>query len=260
MLTIGELASYAGVTVRAVRHYHAEGLLAEPERDRSGYRRYGADAVIELIRIRTLARAGVPLSRVRELLRADREGFAAAVDDIDARLRAEILRLQHHREQIARLAAGDGLVLPPEVVGYLERLRELGVDERIVRAERDGWIPLAAHAPERVPEWIARKTDQIRDPRFADFYRTLSSVLDRDDDPRLEELADGLASYITGLAEEKGDAYVDDVDVEPTMAGLMDALAFDTVPQARRLIELLRGRGWSGWTRLARVEGDTGPR
>ncbi|MGQ4271066.1 hypothetical protein [Nocardiopsis changdeensis] len=128
------------------------------------------------------------------------------------------------------------------------------------RAERDGWIPLAAHAPERVPEWIARKTDQIRDPRFADFYRTLSSVLDRDDYPRLEELADGLASYITGLAEEKGDAYVDDVDVEPTMAGLMDALAFDTVPQARRLIELLRGRGWSGWTRLARVEGDTGPR
>ncbi|MEO3796883.1 MerR family transcriptional regulator [Nonomuraea sp. B10E15] len=35
MLTIGELASYAGVTVRAVRHYHAKGLLPEPERDRS---------------------------------------------------------------------------------------------------------------------------------------------------------------------------------------------------------------------------------
>ena len=42
MLTIGELASYAGVTVRAVRHYHAKGLLPEPERDHSGYRRYGA--------------------------------------------------------------------------------------------------------------------------------------------------------------------------------------------------------------------------
>jgi len=45
MLTISELASYAGVTVRAVRHYHAKGLLAEPERDHSGYRRYGAAAV-----------------------------------------------------------------------------------------------------------------------------------------------------------------------------------------------------------------------
>lgn len=58
MLTISELASYAGVTVRAVRHYHAKGLLPEPERDRSGYRRYGGDAVVDLIRIRTLAGPG----------------------------------------------------------------------------------------------------------------------------------------------------------------------------------------------------------
>ena len=35
MLSIGQLASYAGVTVRAVRHYHAKGLLPEPERDRA---------------------------------------------------------------------------------------------------------------------------------------------------------------------------------------------------------------------------------
>ena len=27
MLTISQIASYAGVTVRAVRHYHAKGLL-----------------------------------------------------------------------------------------------------------------------------------------------------------------------------------------------------------------------------------------
>jgi DNA-binding transcriptional MerR regulator len=81
MLTIGELASYAGVTVRAVRHYHAKGLLPEPERDHAGYRRYAAGAVVELIKIRTLAGAGVPLARVRELQRADEEEFAAAVAD-----------------------------------------------------------------------------------------------------------------------------------------------------------------------------------
>jgi MerR family regulatory protein len=40
MLTIGQLAAYAGVTVRAVRHDHHIGLLPEPERDASGYRRY----------------------------------------------------------------------------------------------------------------------------------------------------------------------------------------------------------------------------
>jgi hypothetical protein len=34
MLTISQLAAYAGVTVRAVRHYHQIGLL--PEADRGG--------------------------------------------------------------------------------------------------------------------------------------------------------------------------------------------------------------------------------
>ncbi|WP_444964049.1 MerR family transcriptional regulator [Nocardiopsis sp. M1B1] len=255
MLTIGELASYAGVTVRAVRHYHAKGLLPEPERDRSGYRRYGADAVVELIRIRTLAGAGVPLARVRELLRADEEEFAAAVADIDARLRAEIRQRQRHREQVARLRAGDALALPPEVVDHLARLRALGVHERIVRAEREGWILMATHSPERVAEWTARKREQLADPEFVDFYLVLGRALDwSGDDPRLAGLADELADYLTRMADERGEDYVDDTGVEPALAGLMDRLAFDTVPPARRLIELLGERGWSGWTRLERVD------
>ncbi|MFG2653372.1 MerR family transcriptional regulator [Streptomyces sp. NPDC048436] len=254
MLTIGELASYVGVTVRAVRHYHAKGLLPEPERDHSGYRRYDAGAVVELIKIRTLAGAGVPLARVRELLRADEEEFVAAVADIDERLRAEIRERQRHRERIARLASGDSLVLPAEVVEFLDRLRVLGVDERIVQAERDGWIPLAAHSPERVPEWMARKREQIADPRLIDFYLTLGEALDRtDDDPRLTDLADQLAAYITEMADEQGEEYVDDTDIAPPLAKLMDTLAFDTLPPARRLIELLKSRGWSGWTKLERV-------
>lgn len=254
MLTIGELASYAGVTVRAVRHYHAKGLLPEPERDHSGYRRYDAGAVIELIKIRTLAQAGVPLARVRELLQADQEEFAAAVADIDERLRAEIRQRQRHREQIARLAAGDHLALPPEVVEYLDRLRTLGVDERLVQVERDGWIVLAAHSPERVTEWMARKREQITDPQLIDFYRTIGQALDQTaDDPRLVELADEVAAYITRIAEDQGEDYVEDTDMDPPLVKLMDTLAFDTVPPARRLIELLRKRGWTGWTKLERV-------
>lgn len=254
MLTIGELASYSGVTVRAVRHYHAKGLLPEPERDGSGYRRYDAGAVIELIKIRTLARAGVPLARVRELLRADAEEFAAAVADIDSRLRAEIRQRQRHREQIARLAAGDHLALPPEVVEYLDRLRALGIDERIVQVERDGWILLAAHSPERVPAWMARKREQIADPQLIAFSRTLSQALDQTaDEPRLVELADELAAYITRMADDRGEDYVDDTDLEPPLVALMDTLVYDTVPPARRLIELLKKRGWTGWTKLERV-------
>ncbi|RDI53918.1 MerR family DNA-binding transcriptional regulator [Nocardia mexicana] len=256
MLTIGELASYAGVTVRAVRHYHAKGLLPEPERDHSGYRRYDGGAAVELIKIRTLAEAGVPLSRVRELLRAGPEEFAAAVAEIDARLRSEIRERQRHRERIARLAVGDHLVLPPEVVEFLDRLRALGVDERIVRVERDGWVPLAAHSPERVAEWVARKREQLADPQLLGFYLTLGRALDRDgdgDDPELVGLADELAAYLTRIAEERGEDYLGDTGIEPTFAQLLDTLAFDSAPPARRLIELLRDRGWTGWTNLERV-------
>ncbi|MFD4402805.1 MerR family transcriptional regulator [Nocardia sp. NPDC058499] len=253
MLTIGELASYAGVTVRAVRHYHAKGLLAEPERDHSGYRRYDAGAVIELLEIRTLAEAGVPLVRVRELLGAGETEFAAAIAEIDRRLRAEIRERQRRRERIARLTAGEGLVLPPEVVEFLDRLRSLGIDERIVRFERDGWIPLVAHSSERIPEWIARKHQQLDDPRLIDFYRTLGSALDLpDDDPALTELADSMAGYITELADELGEDHLGATGIEPPFAELLDTLAFDTVPAARRLIELLRKRGWTGWTTLRR--------
>src|SRR5262245_48025737 len=193
MLTISQLAAYAGVTVRAVRHYHAKGLLPEPERDHSGYRRYDAAAVVELIRIRTLADAGVPLSRVQELLVADEQEFAAAVEDIDRRLRAEIRERQRHRERIAQLAAGDSLALPPEAVGYLDRLREIDVPEAMVEAERDAWILVAAQLPEQMPFYMELKRQQLDDPRVVETYHDLADMLEwSPDDPRLVGLVDRL--------------------------------------------------------------------
>ena len=130
MLTISQLAAYAGVTVRAVRHYHQIGLMPEPARDASGYRTYDAADVVRLIRIRALAEAGVPLARVQELLAATPEEFGEAVAQIDAELRAKIRELQEHRRRIARLAAGDSLAVPPEVVPYLDKMRASGATGR----------------------------------------------------------------------------------------------------------------------------------
>ena len=164
MLTISQLAAYAGVTVRAVRHYHHIGLLPEPERDASGYRRYGATAVVSLIKIRTLANAGVPLSQIAELLEADAAAFADAVRRIDDRLRDEVERLEASRKQIAQLEAGDSLLVPPEVACYLDRLRQIGASERIVQGERDGWILVAARWPEHDPRVDAGQTRAARRP------------------------------------------------------------------------------------------------
>ncbi|MET7970788.1 MerR family transcriptional regulator [Micromonospora sp. NPDC005305] len=255
MLTIGQLAAYAGVTVRAVRHYHQIGLLPEPERDASGYRRYRAAAVVSLIKIRTLADAGVPLSRIAQMLDAEAAAFAEAVQRIDSHLRDEIERLETSRKQIAQLAAGDALALPPEVIAYLGRLRELGVSERMVEGERDGWILLAARWPDRVREFIPGKFAQLDDPHVVRLYRVLSEIFDDDDagdDPRLEEAADLMA----GLAEQAyacGENSLGEEAYDDLPHDLLDTLAVEADPRVERLVALLRERGWGGWNRMERL-------
>ena len=254
MLTISQLAAYAGVSVRAVRHYHAKGLLPEPERDASGYRRYDASAVVELIQIRTLADAGVPLSRVQELLAADEDEFAEAVDDIDRRLRAEIRERRTHRARVAQLAAGDRLALPPEAVDYLDRLRELAVPERAIEMERDAWILVAAQIPDQMPALMALKRAQIEDPAVTAIYLDLVAAADWDaDDPRLPAVADRLVAMIEADADHWSGDEVPDFDLDDDLVGLLDEVFVAAVPVARRLLRLLEARGWTGWTRLERI-------
>jgi DNA-binding transcriptional MerR regulator len=253
MLTISQLASYAGVTVRAVRHYHAKCLLPEPERDRSGYRQYDAAAVVDLIRIRTLADAGVPLSRVKDLLTAGDEEFAAAVVEIDKRLRTEIRERQRHRQRIAQLAAGDSLALPPEAIAYLQRLRELGIPERMVEGERDAWILVAAQLPDQMAMLMTLKTAQLEEPLVIELYRDLSDAINWDpDDPRLPVLVDKLVASI-GATEAEWEDYEEEFEFSDELVDLLDAEFLSSVPIAARLMELLQERGWTGWTRLERV-------
>lgn len=255
MLTIGQLAAYSGVTVRAVRHYHAKGLLPEPERDHSGYRRYDAAAVVELIRIRTLAEAGVPLSRIQELLMADEDEFAAAIEEIDLRLRGEIQERQRHRARVAQLAAGDRLALPPEAVDYLDRLRELNIPERAIAMERDAWILVAAQIPEQMPALMALKRAQIEDPAVAAIYLDLVDAADWDtDDPRLPGIADQLVAMIEAETEQRSEAEVEDFALDDELATLLDEVFVNAVPVARRLLRLLEERGWTGWTKLERID------
>jgi DNA-binding transcriptional MerR regulator len=252
VLTISQLASYAGVTVRAVRHYHAKGLLPEPERDHSGYRRYDAHAVVELIRIRTLADAGVPLARVGELLAADEEEFNAAVADIDRRLRAEIRQRQRHRERIAQLAAGDSLALPPEAVAYLDRLRELGFPEPMIGGERDAWILVAAQFPEHMSLYMQMKQQQLDDPAILALYRDLAAMIYWEvDDPRAVAVGDRLVAALEA-AEAEGRENEDQVMTDE-LAELLDSVFLNSVPIARRLLDRLEERGWRGWTKLERT-------
>jgi DNA-binding transcriptional MerR regulator len=196
MLTIGQLAEYVGVTVRAVRHYHQRGLLPEPERDASGYRRYDADAVISLIRIKALADAGVPLARIRELLAAGPAQFADAVAEIDKAMAARIRALQAQRHRIAELVAGDRLFVPAEIADLFDRIRSLGISPQQMQIERDAWILLAARFPAQARQWARDKLAALADPEFQDLYRAYYEASGWDPaDPRLEEVAGVIVNF-----------------------------------------------------------------
>jgi len=238
-LTIGQLAAHARVTVRAIRHYHRRGLLAEPDRDASGYRRYDAQAVIDLIRIKTLAGAGVPLARVQELLGASPGEFAGAIAEIDRALQGKIRDLTRHRRQIAELTGGEGLFLPPEVVDLLGQLRALGVSERAVRTERDGWILVAALSPELIPGWVSQKRSALADPEFRRLYLAVDEAFGWDPaDPRLEKLADWVVTWTVRhqLAGGQAPAGI------PAAVTLVTSDAATSSPAWRRLTELARDR------------------
>ena len=243
MLTIGQLADYVGVTVRAVRHYHQRGLLPEPDRDASGYRRYGAQAVTDLIRIKTLSDAGVPLARIAELLDAEPGQFARAVADIDQALAVRIRDLEAQRHRIAELAAGDRLFLPPEVAGYLDELRRIGASQRVVQLERDGWIVLAARLPDKVSGWAKDKRAGLASPEGRQLYLAWDQAFDWDPaDPRVEQLAGDLVA----MARQYQDLHRDDPPVELDDPVAIELLSHPDVssPAWERVLQLCEERGY----------------
>jgi DNA-binding transcriptional MerR regulator len=245
MITIGQLAAYAGVTIKAVRHYHKRGLLDEPSRDSSGYRRYSAEHAIQLIKIKTLAEAGVPLARIKELLAADTDHFATAMAEIDRSLKNRAAELRRTRERIARLSAGDRLFVSADVADYLDRLRELGVSQHGVQMERDGWILLQSASPKAAAIWFADKLDAMGDPEFVAIYLEYDSAFDwRADDSRLEALADRAERWLV----RRGDGLTSGTHPTPDR-GLVQLIATSTgssSPAWDRLQEIAKERASRG--------------
>jgi DNA-binding transcriptional MerR regulator len=244
-VTIGQLANFAGVTIKAVRHYHQRGLLEEPQRDVSGYRRYTAEHAIDLVKIKTLAEAGVPLARIKELLAADPDRFATAIAEIDRHLEERVAELVRTRKRITRLTGGDRLFVSAEVADYLDRLHELGVSLRTVRMERNGWILLQSVSPKQAGIWIAEKCDAIHDPEFRAIYIDYDRAFDwSPDDPRLAELAERSVRWLFNRRRkfEQGERLA----LDPAIAQLVATSGDVSSPAWDRLTELARGmeRAW----------------
>jgi len=68
---VGEVATRAGVNVETLRYYERRGLLADPEREPSGHRRYDEDTVRFLRAIKDAQAVGFTLAEIAELRAAD---------------------------------------------------------------------------------------------------------------------------------------------------------------------------------------------
>ena len=98
-MKIGELAASGGCDVQTVRFYEREGLLDEPEREASGYRRYADRHLKRLQFIRHCRSLDIPLPEVRELLK-----FAAQPEQACAQVNALLdEHIQRVRQRLAAL-------------------------------------------------------------------------------------------------------------------------------------------------------------
>ena len=170
VITIGQLARYVGVSTKTIRVYHAKGLLPEPDRDASGYRRYDASHAIELIKIRTLAEAGVPLARIRDLPSATEDGYQRALRDVDADLGARIRALKDTRQRLRQLADGHVQALPVEVGSHLDELARFGFTQRWVTLQRNLWILVFATHPDSAIVVFRDQAQILADPALRQLF------------------------------------------------------------------------------------------
>jgi len=127
-LTIGRLATEAGVNLETVRYYERQGLMPKPPRTASGYRLYSADAVRRLRFIKRAQELGFSLREVRELLllRVSRTAKANAVrvraESKIADIEAKIRTLESMKKSLRKLAQSCNGCAPISKCPILESL------------------------------------------------------------------------------------------------------------------------------------------
>jgi DNA-binding transcriptional MerR regulator len=120
LMTIGEVASRAGVATSAVRYYERRGLLAADTR-RSGQRRYRTESLRRLVFIGMLQDAGLALDEIAGILGAtDVSEWKAIAARRLVVLTDEIERLERAKEYLegALLCRFDHPATDCKVMGF----------------------------------------------------------------------------------------------------------------------------------------------
>ena len=98
-MRIGEVASRAGVNIETLRYYERRGLLPEPDREASGYRRYQDESVRVVRFIKRAQELGLSLADIEELLRLA-DGGPASCREVRELAAAKIAEVERRIESL----------------------------------------------------------------------------------------------------------------------------------------------------------------
>ncbi|MBB5081435.1 MerR family transcriptional regulator [Nonomuraea endophytica] len=249
-MRIGELAALAGVSTRAVRHYHHLGLLPEPERLANGYRLYTLRDAVTLSRIRRLSELGLSLEEIRDVL-ADQQGreLREVLTELDADLERQEAEIRERRARLAALLAHEDPqpddALSPDMARILGRLPQGGggmaardrellalLDTSMPADRRSGFVDPVLALPESDPEFHARVMRVYAElDAFAD-------VVPDEDDPKVEELAWRLIELTPRELIPEGDLQMPGED-DPFVRAFFADLSPGQAVVIRRVMKLL---------------------
>ncbi|ONM48210.1 MerR family transcriptional regulator [Nocardia donostiensis] len=155
--TVGVVAQLVGVTVRALHHWDAIGLVRPSERTDSGYRFYTAADLARIHRVLLYRELGVPLTEIGALLDAPAADGADALRRQRDQLRERIARLQRMGGALDRMieARESGILLSAEeqVAIFGEHWQPSWVGEARKRwGDTPQWTQYAERAAHRTAE------------------------------------------------------------------------------------------------------------
>ena len=191
-MRIGELADLAGVTVRAVRHYHRKGVLPEPARRSNGYREYDVEHLVTLLRLGHLTRSGLSLAQAGEVIADTGAAAEDVLDEVDEALRRRIAALTAQRDRLAEARAGHHLGLPRLAAALVTKPEDIPLSTLFAHLHTD-------------EEQAQRMADVLQDPRTRPRILELQDRFDAVDEhtgaDALEQLVADTRRLLEVLAE-----------------------------------------------------------
>lgn len=187
-MRIGELADLAGVTVRAVRHYHRKGVLPEPARRSNGYREYDVEHLVTLLRLGHLTRSGLSLAQAGEVIADTGAAAEDVLDEVDEALRRRIAALTAQRDRLAEARAGHHLGLPRLAAALVTKPEDIPLSTLFAHLHTD-------------EEQAERMAEALHDPRIRPRVLELQERFDALGAATGPEEVDALVAAARELAE-----------------------------------------------------------